>query len=265
MFFRSKKKISVIIPSRSQSLQTQFLTTAINSINLQSKVDDYIVEVIICVDKGQEALRLKQDGLQIRYAESKRKSQSAALNAGIDIVDADFISFLEDDDTWNSNYLSCTLNALAQSKAGFISSTQLERDENNSVIRINDFPTPSGWLMTKKTLAKVGKFSEEYKFHLDNEWLGRLSESRTQRIHLVESTAPTLPGPIQQIRPWLNNVLVQSGGFVKIVRHEDPYPLVNRLVHSRSGMAKIAADPALKLISLEENKKLFGRFKRIPW
>jgi hypothetical protein len=42
-------------------------------------------------------------------------------------------------------------------------------------------------------------------------------------------------------------------------------PLVTRLVHSRSGTARIAADPVLRAQSAAEYAILTRRYGRIPW
>jgi hypothetical protein len=44
-----------------------------------------------------------------------------------------------------------------------------------------------------------------------------------------------------------------------------PYPLIRRLVHSGSGMARIAADPALQEVSRSESARVLARYGRIPW
>ena len=71
-----------------------------------------------------------------------------------------------------------------------VSSTQLERNPDGSVVRVNDYATPSGWLLSNATLKQIGSFDASYRFHLDSEWLGRAAESGVRRFHLVEATAP---------------------------------------------------------------------------
>lgn len=119
--------------------------------------------------------------------------------------------------------------------------------------------------MPVSTLKKVGEFNENYRFHLDNEWLGRLTESKFTRIHMVESTAPVQKIYTQQVRPWLMNVLNCSGGLCQLYRHASPIPLVKRLVHSNSGMAQIATNSEYSEISKTECEGLVNRFGLIPW
>ena len=67
------KKITVIIPSRKQPSQIRFLKNAINSIKSQSIIKNYDVEVIICLDKGQEITGLEEENLKIKFAESSKQ------------------------------------------------------------------------------------------------------------------------------------------------------------------------------------------------
>jgi hypothetical protein len=154
---------------------------------------------------------------------------------------------------------------LALLKSDFVSSTQSERDENNDFKRVNDFPTPSGWVMRSTMLKNVGYFNESYRFHLDNEWLGRLRNIGASRVHLVESTAPTDFTFTQSSRYGLANVLQFSNGHVELMRHDSPYPLINRLVHSKSGMHQINTNPELNKVSRDEYKMLVDTFGNIPW
>ena len=202
-----KKKISIIIPSRSQEQQLNFIKRAATSIKNQKSTNNYNFDILICIDKNTEIDKGFIDSLGIRYIQSNGKSQASALNAGIRTVDSDFVAFLEDDDQWNPDFVETVFKALNYSD--FVSSTQLEHDENNETLRINDFPTPSGWFMPIKTLIKIGEFNEDYKFHLDNEWLGRLAEHEVSRGHLIESTAPK-DSKFLNVRPWLLNVITRS-------------------------------------------------------
>lgn len=260
-----RRSLSVVIPSRTQPAQVRFLERSTASIRAQTVIAEFDLRIVVGVDKGASAqLDETARRLGLTLVESAAASQAAALNAALGAADSDLVSFLEDDDVWHPRYLQNASRALGAG-AAFVSSTQLEVDEDDVVLRINDFPTPSGWLLARELLARVGPFDEGYRFHLDNEWLGRLGDTGAARIHLVESTAPVDTRHIAQVRPWLMNALTLSGGNCRLGRHELPIPLVRRLVHSGSGMARIAADPALTEISRAESERLMARFGRIPW
>lgn len=257
------KKLTVIIPSRKQKKQISFIKKAIESVQKQTIAHQFAITFLIGVDKDCALEPVISDTLGVSCIESDGVSQAKALNAALRNVHEGFVAFLEDDDQWMPDYLNFAIRAIEL--CDFVSSTQAEFDENDELIRVNDFSTPSGWFMPLTTLKKVGEFNENYKFHLDNEWLGRLFELKLKRIHLVESTAPVLKKNAQQVRPWLLNVLNFSGGFCSLERHESPYPLVRRFVHSHSGMAQIATKTEYSEISRKEYENLINRFGAIPW
>lgn len=264
--------IGVIIPSRLQQIAaartaTYFVDRAIASALAQTAVAESRARLTFIIGIDADAhvpphLAARSD---IVWARSHACSQVAALNAGIDAAGDGFdcIAFLEDDDCWDPNYLTWSLNALR--RYSFVSTTQLEVDETGKILRINDFPTPSGWMMPSSTLRQVGRFDPAMRWHLDNEWLGRLSESGVTRCHLVDALAPATFAMAEQVRPWIANVVRFGGAHLELQRHTMLAPLVTRLVHSRSGTARIAADPVLREQSAAEYAILTRRYGRIPW
>ena len=256
-------KLTVIIPSRKQEKQILFLQRAIESVRKQTIANQFAIIFLVGVDAGCSLEPAIADILGVQCIESDGASQAKALNAAIRQLNDGFVAFLEDDDQWMSDYLNFAVQAVAH--CDFVSSTQIEFDENDELIRVNDFPTPSGWFMPTSTLKKIGEFNEAYRFHLDNEWLGRLVQAGLKRIHLVESTAPVQARYAQQVRPWLMNVINNSAGTCSLTRHDSPYPLIRRLVHSNSGMAQIAANSEYLEISRREYEDLKSRFGAIPW
>jgi glycosyltransferase involved in cell wall biosynthesis len=255
-------RLAVVIPSRSQPSQASFLARAIASIRAQTVQLEVAIEVLICVDKGESVPPLP-DQRNVRFVEASARGQAAALNAGAAQASCDYLAFLEDDDHWHPDRLTYALGALEN--ADFTSSTQLELDESGQVARINDFPTPSGWLMPMSSWHRIGQFDDSFRWHLDSEWLGRLGASGLRRLHLVESTAPVDPRLIAQVRPWLLNCLQLGGPRVSLSRHPTPIPLVYRQVHANSGMAMIERDAQTKKDSETECRRLVSQFGRIPW
>jgi glycosyltransferase involved in cell wall biosynthesis len=255
-------KLSIIIPSRKQEKQIFFIQRAVDSVRRQSIANQFAITFLVGVDKGCILDSAISNILGIQCIESDGVSQAKALNAAIRQVHEGYVAFLEDDDQWMPNYLNSAMQAIAF--CDFVSSTQSEFNESDEFIRVNDFPTPSGWFMPSSTLIKVGEFNESYKFHIDNEWLGRLSESNLKRIHMVEATAPIHQNYIQ-VRPWLANIINLSGGTCNLDRHNSPYPLVIRNLHSNSGMAQIATNSQYFEISKNEKESLIKRFGKIPW
>jgi len=259
--------VSVIIPSRLATAtgggERLFLEDAVHSIRQQATIEGKHIQIIVGVDMGAVVPAGLAQRLGVELAESGGRSQAAALNAAAERAEGEFLAILEDDDVWDSGFLRTALDALG--KAQFVSSTQLELDPMGKVLRINDFPTPSGWIMRLETFQEVGGFDESYRWHLDNDWLGRLGEWGRSRVHLVEATAPVIPHIAAQVRPWLHNVLRQGGPSIRLVRHEATVPLVVRRVHAGSGMQRLVNDAALKAESQSELARLVQRYGRVPW
>ena len=261
IYLMSKMKLSVLIPSRSNEMQISFLTRCINSVRSQTIYELFDVRFIVGVDIGEKIQENLLVILGAQCVESESKSQAGALNACIREVTDGYVAFLEDDDEWMPFYLECAIQALNEN--GFVSSTQAEYNENDILVKINDFPTPSGWMMPYSTLSRVGLFNEQFRFHLDNEWLGRLSETKILRVHLMESTAPI--EDFQFVRPLLLNLINEPSKCCQLVRHFSPYPLVKRLLHTKSGMYQIQTNAAFRDLSRHEKAVLKSRFGRVPW
>lgn len=258
--------LSILIPSRSRPRQTEFLERCLASIAAQEG-HPFDIQIVLGLDPDIEPPRITLPELDraIQWVNASQASQAAALNVCAAQVSGDYVAILEDDDTWEPPRLA--LSAPFLNEFDFLSSTQLERDDTGTVIRINDFATPSGWLMTREVFEQTGLFNEHFRLHLDNEWLGRLRRLRrgnVKRAHLVESTAPVNQLITQQVRPWLFMVTHFSGG-AQLVRHALSVPLINRAVHDTSGMSRIARDPAMAQRSEDEYAELRARFGHIPW
>lgn len=259
--------ISVLIPSRLAKTQLRngpefFYERALRSVELQTAASSHRIRAIIGVDAGIAVSAPRFAGLDVAVAVSEQQSQAAALNAAAKYIEGDYVAILEDDDEWEPDFVEQAITALDE--ADFVSSTQLEFNPAGEVLRINDFPTPSGWIMRRTTWEAVGGFDAKFRWHLDNEWLGRLNERKFQRIHLVEATAPVILEEAVNVRPWLANVL-RFGGQIRLRRHASFWPLVKRLVHPESGMQQVGKVMAFGIQSREEQANLIKRYGRIPW
>ena len=264
-------RIAIITPSRLKpstlvgKAGQYFLEHAIESANAQELDRPATIHFFVGTDPETEIPARLAAHPQVTFARGARKGQIPALNAAIGAVDDswDLVGFLEDDDHWLPAYLGFALRALES--FDFVSSTQLETDEAGEVVRINDFATPSGWLMRRATFAQVGAISPASKWHYDNEWLGRLAETGLRRAHLVEATAPVTLQDAILVRPWLANVLQLGGPSISLARHGFVLPLVCRLVHPGSGSSDVGQGGTSKAESNAEYQRLVDRFGRIPW
>jgi hypothetical protein len=226
--------VAVVIPSRLEKGADgkPFLIRAIAAGHAQVASENVRLHFYIGVDSDAVVPAELQASPNVTFVYSHGRGQAAAVNAAADAAaaqDHDFIAFLEDDDRWEPNFLSWSLSALDD--CDFVSSNQLEVDAEDRWLRVNDFPTPSGWIMTIALWRKVGPFDESLRWHVDNDWLGRLALSGARRVHLVESTAPASLQNCAQVRPWIANVLTQGGPSSAALRHLSARPLVRRMVH----------------------------------
>lgn len=255
--------LSVIIPSREQAKQVQLLTRSVGSVQAQNARDRLQIEVLIGIDPDVPPPVLETFDIPVQFVNAAARSGAAAVNAAAAKATGDYVAILEDDDVWDPSHLEVSLQALEQCE--FVSGTQLEVDPEGTVVRINDFPTPAGWVMPRATWEEVGPLDTNYRLHQDNDWLGRLAEQQIPRAHLVESTAPLSVDVARQVRPWLARVVDLGGGHVHLERHDSPVPLVRRLVHSDSLMHQISADAEFNALSDGEYNRLIQRYGRIPW
>lgn len=256
-------KLAVVIPSRLQpnpmsTARALYLHRAIESVRRQTATVDHDVDIVVGIDRDAP---VPPDDLfgAARFTKSEGAGQALALNAAAKITSSDLLAFLEDDDTWEPRKLEYQIEGI---KAGFnlVTSNQRETRPDGTFVRINDFATPSGWLMTRETWEAVGPFDPSFRWHLDNEWFGRFNErgrcSSWSRMHLVEAGADQEPR-----RDWLRNVMQSS----KAGTTAEDRPLVNRTVNPGGGMARIETDPVARAESLDEHRRLIARFGGVPW
>lgn len=274
-------KIAVIIPSRLQANPQAivpgrtYLDRAIKSVLAQSVVAEHEIEIVVGLDHGTfVGHRLPE----ATYAPSCGAGQALAVNAAARVAlshGPDLIAFLEDDDSWHPQKLDYQLQALAQGY-DFISSSQREVTPAGDYVRVNDFPTMSGWVMPAQIWRDIGPMDETFKWHLDTEWIGRLNASGKKRLHFAEAGAvqqrlhfhdrPGGPPGNQMVsemtRPWLEHVARRSAIAMTDGLLE---PLVTRTVNPAGGMARIAVDPVEAARSQEEHMRFLAQWGEIPW
>jgi glycosyltransferase involved in cell wall biosynthesis len=208
----------------------------------------------LCVDPGAGS-GLGQRLSGVRIVEATHTGQAAALNTGIAICTGDLLAFIEDDDVWHPEKIRMQLAEISgtNNHVAFVSSDQLEFDESGRWLRVNEFPTPSTWLMTRELWDRVGDFDESFRWHLDTEWLGRLNRLHVQRMHLI--------APVRPLRESL--LWIAKHSLVRAT--QERIPLVGRTVNPRGGMQRIAEDSIAAAESREEYARMRAAFGGIPW
>jgi len=252
-------RISVLCPSRLAMAATSpgrelYVERAIRSIRWQSAWTDVDWEIVVGVDPGRVIEARDRLGDVPVVVEGDGPGQAAAVNAAFRAATGDIIALLEDDDVWHWQKIAIQLCVLREKPAArFVSANQMEVDLAGGVARLNDFATPSGWLMHREIWDAVGPLNESFRWHIDNEWLGRLSARGISRMHLLEQS-----GQSRALFPTLaRRTTVRETG--------ERFPLVLREVHADAATVRIARDPASRQQSWDEYHRMIESFGEIPW
>jgi glycosyltransferase involved in cell wall biosynthesis len=253
-----RSRISVICPSRlvapaSASRPELYVARAIRSVRWQSVWADFDWEIVVAVDPGRagEVPAILGD---VRVVEGDSLGQAAAVNAAVRTATGDVVAILEDDDVWHWRKIELQLGALREpTTARFASANQIEMDQDGGALRINDFATPSGWLMNRKTWEAVGPLNESFRWHVDNEWLGRLNAQGIPRVHLIEQSSAA--------RELVATLVKRSG----VRRTDEAFPLVFKEAHPAAATARIADDLSCRRQSRDEYRRMIADFGEVPW
>lgn len=260
-------KVSTVIPSRLQEnlngvnadgVKTLWLDRAINSVIRQDANVEH--EIIVGLSPGHPEIPERFKG-PIKFVVAERPGQAAAVNAAAAAATGEVFAFLEDDDYWRS-LRKLTIQLAELRTYSLVTSNQREITWNGQYVRVNDFATPSGWLMAREAWERIGGFDESFRFHVDTEWLGRAHRHPLgpKRLHLIERGAMA-PGTPVLARQWLGEVARYS----HIAEHDEPDPLVERMVNPEGGMALIASNPEAAEQSMREHRRMLETFGVIPW
>ena len=185
----------------------------------------------------------------VRFAHGSAHSQAHAINAAVAAAEGDVLAFLEDDDLWLPRRLEYGLDYLR--RYDLVTSNQVEVTTEGMFKRIFDFPTPSGWLLRRSTWELLGPLDETLRFHIDNEYLGRINARKLRRVHLVERSAETSSSKLVH--------------FSDIALTSEPRPLVTRTMNDRGNMARIEREALAKEQSSAEHALLRSRYGYMPW
>ena len=157
--------VSVIIPIHNGE---KYLDDAINSVLHQS----HSQFEIIAVDDGSTDLSaeaVKQHGSRVRYVYQDHAGTGAARNTGVAMSRGDYLAFLDQDDVWEPEKLSCQIDAFTNTPTldavfGYLEqfpSGQIAGDKGLEIpISLKRRPgiSPSGMLVARHAFHRVGWF-----------------------------------------------------------------------------------------------------------
>jgi hypothetical protein len=245
-------KTSVIIPNRLQGRPggapgQLYLHRAVASVRRQTAAAVVELEVVVGLDPGVPP-PVSRPG--VVFAHGRVARQACALNAAVAASRCDLLAFLEDDDLWHPRRLEYGLACLAE--FDLVTCNQLEVDPQERPVGVNDYATPSGWLLSRAAWDRVGPFDETFTF-VDSEFLGRAQGQRLRRVHLVEAGASFRAG------------LVQVARNSAVRRTQERGPLVVRAVNSGGVVASLAQGGGARQRHQEDCRRMVAKYGTIPW
>lgn len=245
--------LSVIIPSRLQVRRggpDLWLPRALRSVLDQA--DAPAMEIVVGLDPGVAAPAARFPEVHA-WASGAQPGQAAALNAAIDASTGDPVAILEDDDRWHPERVRLALPWL--DAVEFVSSNQRELAPDDAFVRINDFATPSGWLFRRDVWKRCGPFDVAIRYHIDNDFLGRVHLQEVSRVHLVEA------GGVAQDREWLKLIAARS----RVEETGISVPLVDRTVNPDGGIETTKRNRTAALASKKDMRLIIKRYRCVPW
>ena len=257
-------KVGVVVPSRLAARpegrtlpefgQELWLDGALASVHNQTFYNPLTWESYVGVSPGAVVPGHLYDHATVVRAE--RAGQAAAVNAAADVavLSSDVLLFLEDDDRWCAGKAAVQLPML--DAYPFVSCSQRLVDVAGKEVGVNDYPTPSGWAMRADVWTRVGGFNAGLRWLVDSEWLGRLSDRKIRRAHLVEGGGIAEPDRARRV--------AFAARTSEIVRYVGSH-LVDRTDNPEGGMSKITRDFEAMREADAEAEGLRRRFGCDPW
>ena len=261
-------KIGVIIPSRlaprpgGRELREfgpeLWLDGAMASVVNQQgyNIDDW--EIFIGVDPNAVVPIHVYDHATIVRGKSAGQASAANEAAEVALLDGcDVLAVLDDDDRWHRRKSEIMLPYLEQ--ASFLSCSQrlvIDSEpvsEKSAVLGINDYPTPSGWIMAASLWKRLGGFNPSFKWSPDLELLARVNELEVPRIHFKERGLPRVGK--------LGLVALHA----TIVETDVPELLVSRTVNSQGKMATVRRGGAPAAEATAEVAAIREKFGYCSW
>ncbi len=174
--------VSVILPVYNGE---RYLRYALQSVFEQ----DYRPVDVIVVDDGStdESAKIAQSQKEIRYIYQSNQGPAAARNTGIDVVQGEYLAFIDADDMWAPNKLNVQIDYLLQHPEIYFTVGRVKNFIepgikkqhliNKQVLLQRDFIGLITIVARKEAFAKVGKFNPEYKVASDFEWFTRAKDA----------------------------------------------------------------------------------------
>ena len=149
-------------------------------------------EQIVIVDNGYHDAEIAEDIVQHTHIvkTEPRIGPGKARNAGAAIAKTEYLAFLDDDDTWESNYLEFSIDTLKQTDADIVVGQLKKADKYGTVKPYKMFPADKkkqrsvyyknpgfggqNLLISKKMFLLVGGFDEKMPASVDRDLAAKI-------------------------------------------------------------------------------------------
>jgi len=182
--------VSAIVPTLDRP---RLVERAVESIDAQEYSD---IEIIVVDDSTYDEQRppsFKDVDADLEYIHSQNPTGlSIARNRGIREASGGFVAFLDDDDAWEPDKTAKQVETLQRERAGLCTSwrymigddgtvetvagTDVKGDVVRKLLCRNVVGPPSGVLVSRRVLADVGGFDEDFALWEDREWYLRVAQ-----------------------------------------------------------------------------------------
>jgi len=180
--------VSIIIPVYNGE---QFIREAIDSVLAQTYRP---IEIIVVDDGSQDnTAKIIKSYPQVTYIYQKNSGHGVAKNTGIQHSKADYLSFLDADDLWDAQKIEIQMNYILNNPEIEYVICNMKNFYQPDCIQNQEikekFPddeqacyTPSGLLIRKAVISKIGGFKPEILEANDTDWHFR---AKDEGIHMA--------------------------------------------------------------------------------
>lgn len=140
---------------------------------------------VLVIDDGstdETAAVVRSFEAPVRVVGQPNGGIGAARNRGAQLVEGDWVIFLDADDRLTADGLSCRIQALGRSPEATIAFGAVRRFQRTldgepiAVDRLRPAPLPGAMLVSRETLARVGPFATDTRVAEGLDWLLRARE-----------------------------------------------------------------------------------------
>lgn len=187
------KLVSIIIPTYKRA---DMLSRAINSVLNQTYAN---IEVIVVDDNNpdteyrkstENVMQQYRDDHRVVYIQhEKNKNGAAARNTGLSISKGEFISFLDDDDSYLPQKIEKQVKYLNEHKHNAVYCGRIQKgkevlgkysgDLSQQILSLSFSPTTPALMFRSFAIKLIGGFDESFKRHQDFELLLRYFKTNT--------------------------------------------------------------------------------------